>query len=87
MKEKLILYDINNNKINCDVLIRFTYDGNKYIVYTDNTYNKSGEFNLYEALIDNSNKLREPSDIKVMPIFDTLIYEYKKKVIKGEIWC
>lgn len=76
----------NENKIvDCNILIRFEYKGDKYIVYTDNILNELGNYTMYKALIDKDNNIVDPSDNSVDAIFERLIYEYKKKVIKGEI--
>ena len=85
MKEKLILTNSNNQKVECDILIKFEFDGDNYIVYTDNTYDKNGYFNLYKAMVGKDNKLYDPTDIDVLPVFDKLIADYKSKIVKGEI--
>lgn len=85
MKKEITIYNNENEPINCDVLIEFTYDSENYIVYTDNTYDQDGMFNLYKAHIDDDNKLSDPSDVDVDEIFDKLINDYKNKVIRGEI--
>ena len=69
----------------CNILIRFEYKENEYIVYTDNKCNEFGDYNLYKALIDRDHRIMDPLDESVNSIFDRLIYEYKQKVIKGEI--
>ena len=85
MKKDIIIYDNDNNKINCDVLIEFVYDSEKYIVYTDNTIDSDGFFNLFKAHIDSDNKISDPDDVDVDMIFDRLINDYKEKVISGEV--
>lgn len=85
MKKEITIYDKENKPIKCDVLIEFTYDSEKYIVYTDNKYDNEGMFNLYKAHIDDDNKLSDPTDVDVDTIFDKLITDYKNKVIRGEI--
>ena len=85
MNGKLILNNSNNEKVECDVLIKFEFDGDNYIVYTDNTYDKNGYFNLYKAMVGKDNKLYDPTDVDVSPIFDKLISDYKNKIARGEI--
>lgn len=85
MNDKITITKHNNEKVECDVLIEFEYDNNKYIVYTDNTYNKDDQFNLYKAKVDANRLLSDPIDIDVMPIFDKLILDYKEKIKKGEL--
>lgn len=84
MKKNIILYDKNNKEITCDVLIEFTFNGENYIVYTDNTID-GDSFNLYKAKIDSENKLSDPTDVDVEVVFKKLIAEYKSKIIGGEI--
>ena len=84
MQEKITVFNDHNEKIECNVLIRFTFFDNEYIVYTDNKTGDKNEFNLYKALIKN-NHLYDPTDVDVIPVFDKLIKEYKRKVIQGEI--
>ncbi len=86
MEKEIIIYDKKNKPLKCNVLIEFTYDSENYIVYTDNTYDKKGIFNLYKAHIDSDNKLSDPTDVDVEEIFDKLITDYKNKVARGEIW-
>ena len=84
MKKNIVIFDKNNKKVECDILIEFEYDGNNYIVYTDNTFDKDGYFNLYKAWLKD-NKLYDPVDVDVDEIFDKLIRDYKEKVLRGEI--
>lgn len=46
---KIIIKDINNNEIVCDVLFTFDSDDTKksYIVYTDNTKDELGNIKVY----------------------------------------
>lgn len=83
--EKIKIFNNRDKKINYDVLIKFDYDNNNYIIYTDNTYNDKGEFNLYGAMIDKENKLNSVYDVDVIAIFNKLIAEYKDKIIKGAV--
>ena len=84
MRKGITLYDKNNKEVKCDVLIEFTFAGENYIVYTDNTLNKNLEYNLYKAKIDSKNKLSDPIDIDVEPVFDKLIEDYKNRIIRGD---
>ena len=81
----IVVYDKNNKKLDYDVLINFDFDGQHYIVYTDNKYSEDGQFNLYKAMLDVNNKLCDVIDVDVIPIIDRLILDYKNKVIMGEI--
>lgn len=85
MEKEITIYDKENKPIKCNVLIEFTYDSKKYIVYTDNTYDDEGMFNLYKGCIDLENRLSDPDDVDVDEIFDKLITDYKNKIIGGEI--
>lgn len=85
MKKQISLYDKNNNIIKCDVLIEFTYDKRNYIVYTDNTIDDDGMFNLFKGCINQDNQISNPEDVDVDEIFDILINDYKMKVLKGDI--
>ena len=85
MKKNMIIYDKSNKEIKCDILIEFTYDSVNYIVYTDNTIDENGFFNLYKAKIDSENKISDPDDVDVDEIFDKLILDYKNKIIRGEV--
>lgn len=84
MNKIIKILNKENKEVNCDILIEFEYDKNKYIVYTDNTINEKGEYNLYKGMID-GNKICDPIDIDVNEIFDKLIIDYKNKVLRGEI--
>lgn len=85
MNDKITITKYNNEKIDCDVLIKFEFNQNNYIVYTDNTYNTDGYFNLYKAKVDANGLLSDPIDIDVIPVFDKLISNYKNKIKKGEL--
>lgn len=61
---KIIIKDINNNEIVCDVLFTFDSDDTKksYIVYTDNTKDELGNIKVYANTYDpytDSGDLRE----------------------------
>ena len=51
---KIIIKDINNNEIVCDVLFTFDSDDTKksYIVYTDNTKDELGNIKVYANTYD-----------------------------------
>ena len=51
---KIIVKDINNNEIVCDVLFTFDSDDTKksYIVYTDNTKDELGNIKVYANTYD-----------------------------------
>lgn len=84
MDSKIVIKTKDNNDLDCNILIKFKFDNDDYIVYTDNTYNNKGEFNLYRAMIKDD-KLYDVIDADVIPVFEKLIKEYKVKVIRGEI--
>lgn len=85
MKEKKIVIEKNDKKIECNILIEFEFDNNKYILYTDNSFTNNGDYNMYKGMINESGKIVDPTDIDVNEIFDKLIMEYKNKVLRGEI--
>ena len=68
-----------------DILMEFQYDGNDYVIYTDNTYNENGEFNLYGAGKDSEGRLREVNDVDMDDVFQIMINQYKEKVLNGEL--
>lgn len=84
MKKSILLYDKMHNKIEYDVLIEFIYDNKNCIVYTDNTVDSNGLFNLYKGYIDDNN-IKNVEDSDLDEIFDRLIKDYKNKVMRGEI--
>lgn len=67
------------------ILMDFIYNDIKYVIYTDDTYNESGSFNLYTAGVDPSGNFFEPTDTDVDIVFKAMIDEYKRKIIEGEI--
>ncbi len=85
MKKQISLYNKQNNIVKCDVLIEFKYDERNYIVYTDNTIDNDGMFNIYKGCINPNNQISDPEDVDVDEIFKILINDYKMKVLKGEI--
>ena len=85
MKKCIMLYNELHNKIKCDILIEFIYDNKKCIIYTDNTFDSNGLFNIYKGYIDENNHIKDVKDGKLDKIFDKLITDYKNKVRRGEI--
>ncbi len=71
--------------IEYDILMKFTYDNLDYVLYTDNTYDELGVFNIYGAKVGKEGRLEEVDDVDISDVFDKMIEEYKEKVIKGEI--
>ncbi len=51
---KIIIKDINNNEIECDVLFTFDSEDTKksYIIYTDNTKDELGNIKIYANTFD-----------------------------------
>lgn len=68
-----------------DILMNFSYDDNDYVLYTDNTYDDKGDFNVYGARVDEEGRLLEVEDVDMDDVFKEMIDKYKEKVLKGEI--
>lgn len=68
-----------------DILVDFVYDDVKYVLYTDNTHNDKGEFNIYAAGVNDDGTFFEPMDVDSDVVFNAMIENYKKKIINGEI--
>ena len=73
------------DNIEYDILMKFFYEGNNYVIYTDNTYNDNNEFNLYGAGIDIDGRLKEVDDVDMDSVFKLMIEKYKEKVLNGEL--
>ena len=71
--------------MNYDILMKFTYDADDYVIYTDNTYDEDGIFNMYGAKLGQDDRLVDVDDVDIMDVFNIVIDEYKKKIISGEI--
>ena len=50
MKEKLKIKNNNYTSL-YDILIKFSYNNNNYLVYTDNKYNNLNELNIYASIL------------------------------------
>ena len=74
-----------NNKNEYDILVKFTYEDDNYVIYTDNTYDELGQFNLYGAKLGRDDRLEEVDDVDINDVFNLMIEEYKKKIIVGEV--
>ena len=74
-----------DKEIEYDILMEFNYDGNDYVIYTDNTYDEEGKFNLYGAATDSEGRLREVEDVDMDDVFDMMINRYRESILKGEI--
>ena len=68
-----------------DIFMNFKYDGNDYVLYTDNTYNDNNEFNVYGARMDKEGRLREVDDVDMDEVFNIMIRRYRDKVMSGEL--
>ena len=68
-----------------DILVKFNFDGTDYIVYTDNTYDDKGIFNLFGASLDSEGRLTEVDDPDINIIFDIMMKRYREKVLGGEL--
>ncbi len=85
MKEcNIKLYDKNKKILNYNIIISFDYDNESYIIYTDNTFDEDGNFNLYGAKINEKNMLEEIVDVDAITIINNLIKEYKNKIKTGD---
>ena len=74
------------NKItDYDILVKFTYEDEDYVIYTDNTYNKLGEYNIYGAKLGFDDKLEKVDDVDMDDVFKIVIDEYREKIVAGEI--
>ena len=73
------------DNLNYDILVKFNYDGEDYIIYTDNTYDDKGIFNLYGACLDNEGRLIEVDDPDVHVIFDVMMKRYRENLLRGEL--
>ena len=73
------------NDVEYDILMKFNFDGNDYVIYTDNTYSDEGTFNLYGAGLDEEERLTLVDDVDVMDVIDIMIERYRNKVLKGEL--
>lgn len=69
---------------NYNILVDFVYDGVKYVLYTDNTYNDKGEFNIYTAGVDEKNNLFEPTDVDMDLVFKVMVEAYKNRILEGD---
>lgn len=74
-----------DKEIEYDILMEFNYDGNDYVIYTDNSYDEEGKFNLYGASLDSEGRLREVEDVDMDDVFDMMINRYRESILKGEI--
>ena len=52
MKDKIIYYDLNNEKKEGTLILSLEYKNNKYIVYTDNYRNSKNELKLLASRIE-----------------------------------
>ena len=55
---KIVIFNENNEEIECDVLFTFdnTENNKSYIVYTDNTKDELGNTRVYANTIDDENE-------------------------------
>ena len=70
-------------KIEYDILMRFHYGDDDYVIFTDNTYDNDN-LNLYGARLDSEERLIE-YDEDMDEVFDMMINKYKEKLLKGEV--
>ncbi len=68
-----------------DILMRFNFDGEDYIIYTDNTYDDKGKINLFGASLDSEGRLIEVEDPDIHIIFNVMMKRYREKVLRGEL--
>ena len=72
------------NERELDILMSFSYEDNDYVIITDNTYDDEGNFNMYGAKLGPDNRLEEVVDRDVISIFDSMIKDYKEKILRGD---
>lgn len=68
-----------------DILMEFTYFDEDYVLYTDNTYNALGEFNVYGARIDSDGRLQKVYDIDMDIVFERMIEKYKNEILRENV--
>ena len=73
------------NDVLYDILMKFSFDSEDYVLYTDNTYDNEGNFNIYGAKLGIDGRLEEVDDVDMDLVFDIMIRRYKKKVLGGEL--
>ena len=71
--------------MNYDILMKFSYEDDNYVIYTDNTYDEDGVFNMYGAKLGLDDRLEEVDDVDIQDVFNIMVDEYKKKIMAGEI--
>ena len=68
-----------------DILVKFTYDGNEYVLCTDNTFDKDGNIRTFGACVDKEGRLSEVSDVDMDDVFRIVGEQYRDKVLEGEV--
>ena len=74
-----------DTKQELDILVKFTYDDNDYVIVTDNSYDSDGNINVYGAKLGRDERLEEVTDVDMPEVFNMMIEEYRQKILKGEI--
>ena len=74
-----------DNKKEMDILVKFTYDCNQYVIVTDNSYHDDGDINVFGAKLGKDDRLEDVVDVDMTDIFNTMIEEYRQKILRGEI--
>ncbi len=73
------------NNLEYDILMKFSFDGDNYIIYTDNTFDDGGNIHLYGARLDEEERLREVEDADIHAVFDIMMKRYREKLLRGEL--
>ena len=68
-----------------DILMKFTYFDEDYVLYTDNSYDSSGNFNVYGARVDSLGRLKKVNDVDMDIVFERMIDKYKNEVLKENV--
>lgn len=68
-----------------DILMQFTYFDNDYVLYTDNTYDSNGIFNVYGARVDSLGRLKKVNDVDMDIVFEHMIEKYKNDILKENV--
>ena len=76
---------MDKEKEEYNILVKFKYDDNDYVLYTDNTQDEDGNINVYGAKVDKNGKLSVAEDVDMERVFQIMIEKYRKKIVGGEL--
>jgi hypothetical protein len=68
-----------------DILMSFSYFDDDYVLYTDNTYDSNGSFNVYGARVDSRGRLKRVDDVDMDIVFNRMIEKYRNEVLKENV--